>query len=112
MDHAIGGGGDAAQRVEVIQGAALHLDPGRGQGRGGGIGAGEPGDLMARAEEFGYDGRADPAGRPGDENVHEKNLQVVDGPGVYSGTSMSVTVITMALDVSCCHHQASTDVIR
>ena len=36
--------------------AALHLDSGRGQHGGGGVGAGEPGDLMARAEEFGYDG--------------------------------------------------------
>jgi hypothetical protein len=58
---------------------------------------------MARVEEFGYDGRADPAGRAGDENVHEKNLQVVDCPGVHSDVSMSGTVITIAPDVSYCH---------
>ena len=67
VDHAVRGGRRVPQDVEVIEGAALHLGPGRGEGRGRGIRAGQPGDLMARAEEFGNDGGADPAGRAGDE---------------------------------------------
>ena len=43
-------------------------------GSGGGIGAGEAEDLMARAEQFLDDGRADEAGRAGNENTHETSL--------------------------------------
>ena len=50
----------------------MHLRPGGGEGSGRGIRAGEPGDLMAGADELGNDGGADPAGRAGDENAHEK----------------------------------------
>ena len=42
------------------------------EGSGRGIRAGQPDDLMARADELGNDGGADPAGRAGDENAHEK----------------------------------------
>ena len=42
-----------------------------------GIRAGEPDDLMARADEFGNDGGADPAGRAGDKNTH------LSSPSVY-----------------------------
>src|SRR5262249_2904539 len=54
-----------------------------GDGCGRGIRPGEPEDLMARADEFGDDGRADPAGCAGDENPHENLL-------------MSVAVISLA----------------
>ena len=78
VDHAVRRGGRSAQGVEVIQGAASNLRPGTGESGSGGIGAGQPGDLMTRADKLGHDGGADPAGRAGDEYTHEKNLQVVD----------------------------------
>jgi hypothetical protein len=72
MNHAVGCGRAAAQAVEIVEGAALHLCAGGGEGGGGGVGASEPDDLMARADELGNDGGADPAGRAGHENTHEK----------------------------------------
>ena len=72
VDHAIRRGRRAPQAVEIIERAAVHLCPGRGEGGGRGIRAGQPDDLMARADELGNDGGADPAGRAGDENTHEK----------------------------------------
>ena len=72
VDHAIRRGRRAAQAVEVVEGAAMHLRPGGGEGSGRGIRASQPDDLMARADELGNDGGADPAGRAGDENTHEK----------------------------------------
>jgi len=72
VDHAIARGGRVSQGVEIINGAAKHLGPGGGEGRGRGIRAGEPCDPMARGDELGNDGGADPAGRAGDEHAHEK----------------------------------------
>ena len=72
VDHAVGRGGRVAQDVEVVERAALHLGAGRGERGGRGVRAGEPDDLMARADELGDDGGADPAGRAGDEYAHEK----------------------------------------
>ena len=60
------------QGVEIVKGAAKHLRPGGGEDGGRGIRAGEPDYLMARVDELGNDGGADPAGRAGDEHVHEK----------------------------------------
>ena len=74
-----------AQDVEIVEGAALHLGSGGGEGGGRGVRAGEPDDLMAGADQLGNDGGADPAGRAGDEDTHE-NLQV---------SLMSVAVITL-----------------
>ena len=50
VDHAIGGLGRRSQAVEIIEAAAPHLCPGRGERIGRGIRASEPDDLMARAE--------------------------------------------------------------
>ena len=72
VDHAVGGCGPASQAVEIVERAAVHLCPGRGECIGGGVGASEPDDLMARGEELGDDGGADPARRAGDEYTHEK----------------------------------------
>src|ERR1700686_1517258 len=49
---------------------------------------------MARADELGDDGGADPTGRAGDENTHEKDLHLVDRPQ-RRGRLMSVAVITL-----------------
>ncbi len=43
---------------------------GRRERGGGGVGAGEPDDLVAGGEQLGDDGRADPAGGAGDEDTH------------------------------------------
>jgi len=72
MDHAVRRGGRVSQAVEIIESAAPDLCSRGGEGIGRGIRASEPDDLMARAEELGNDGGADPAGRSGDEYTHEK----------------------------------------
>ena len=65
-----------------------------------GIGTREADDVMAGTDQFGYDGGADPAGCSGDENSH-------------GGTSdvflMSVAVITLAGNVSLCHHATTIE---
>ncbi len=96
VDHAIRRGSCTPQAVEVIKSAAMHLRPGRGKGSGRNIRASEPGDLMARADELGNDGGADPAGRAGDENMHE-NL-----PGWP--TVLGTGLVLRRVDVSRCHH--------
>ena len=45
-------------------------NPGLGEGGGRGVRAGEAGDLVARTDELGNKGGADPAGRASDKNTH------------------------------------------
>ena len=85
--------------LEIIERAAVHLCSGRGEGGGRGIRASEPDDLMARADELGNDGRADPARRAGDEYAHEKTSS-------WSAV-LSADLLLGRRDVSCCH-QPST----
>src|ERR1017187_1703155 len=47
VDHTIRRGRRIPQAAGVIKCAAVHLGPGRGEGSGRGVRAGEPGDLMA-----------------------------------------------------------------
>jgi hypothetical protein len=49
---------------------------------------------MARADELGYDGGADPAGRAGDENAHEKTSRWSS----VLGTDVRGTYIRESLD--------------
>ena len=70
VDDAVGRRGGVAQDVEVVEGAADDLRAGRAQRVRGGVGAGEPDDRVARAEELGNQGGADPAAGPGDEYAH------------------------------------------
>ena len=44
-----------AQRVEVLEAAAVHLGPGGGESSGGGVRAGQPHHLVAGTEELGDD---------------------------------------------------------
>src|ERR1035441_6588098 len=52
VDHAIGFDSGTAQAVEVVEGAAMHRCPGRGERSGRGIRASQPDDLMARTDEL------------------------------------------------------------
>jgi hypothetical protein len=61
VDHAVGTSRGSFQLVEVIEIAAENLGTHRGDGLGGGIGAGKAHDLMAVAEELGDDGGGDVA---------------------------------------------------
>jgi hypothetical protein len=70
VDHAIRRPGRTAQAVEIVKIAAMYSDPGLGEGSGRGVRAGEAGDLMARTDELGNKGGADPAGRASDKNAH------------------------------------------
>jgi hypothetical protein len=51
---------------------------------------------MARADELGNDGGADPAGRAGDENAHEKTSRW--SPVLGTGRALG------QIDVSYCHY--------
>jgi len=68
-----------------------------GSGRGGR--AGEPGDLMARADELGDNGGADPAGRAGDKNAHTKppDMWTILATGQAREPAMSVADISIVL---------------
>ena len=105
VDHGVRRGGGLPQDVEVIDGAALHLRPGPGERSGRGVRAGEPGDLMTRADQLGNDGGADPAGRAGNEYAHEKppGCRPSQTQEAHPDEPMSVTVISVACDVSRCH---------
>ncbi len=52
VDHAVGVGSRAAQRVEIVERAAAYLGAGFGEGVSRGVRAGEPDDLVAGADEF------------------------------------------------------------
>ena len=64
-------GRPATERDEII--AAQHLGAQGGDCLGGVVRAGEPEDLVAGPDELGDDGRADPAGRAGDEDAHGRS---------------------------------------
>ena len=71
VDDPVGRGGGGAQALEVVEAAAVDLGAGRGERVGRGVGAGEPDDLVARVDQLGDDGGADPAAGAGDEHAHE-----------------------------------------
>ena len=60
----------AAQAVQVLEVAAVHLGPGCGERPGAPVRAGEAEHGVPRLEEVLNDGRADEAGSAGDENAH------------------------------------------
>ena len=70
VDDGLGVDGAVAETVEVVEVSAPHPGARLGELEGGGVRAGEAGDLVAGAEQLVDDGRADPAGRSGDEHVH------------------------------------------
>ena len=61
VDHAVGLGGGGLQTVEVVEIAAADLGAERGDGLGGGVGAGQADDLVAVVEKLGDDGGGDVA---------------------------------------------------
>ena len=71
VDDAVDVEGAGAQRVGVVQVAAQDIGAHVGDCFGGGVRAGQPENLVAGTDEFGDDGRADPAGCACDEDMHE-----------------------------------------
>jgi hypothetical protein len=69
VNHAIRRDSSLAQAVEVLERAAMDLRAGRLDRGGRGVGAGQPDDLMAGADQLGDDGGTDEAGRTGDKNT-------------------------------------------
>jgi hypothetical protein len=84
VDHAVRPGRPGAKAVEVVEGAAVHRCARGRERRGRGVGASEAEDLVPRADELGHDGGADPAGRAGHENMHEKTPRglAIPAPGL------------------------------
>src|SRR5260221_11560844 len=75
MKHTVGAGGGAAQAVQVLERSAMRLGAEGGEGLGAGIGSGETEHLMARCDQVFNDGRADEAGRAGNEHTHRKSFR-------------------------------------
>ena len=71
VDDAVGRGRSRTQTVEIVEGAAVRLGAGGLQRGGGLVGAGQAGDLMPSAEQFGHQCRPDVSRRAGDENSHD-----------------------------------------
>ncbi len=98
VDDPVGRRRGGAQLVEIVEGPAQRLGAARGEGGGRGVGAGEPDDLVTRADELGDDGGADPTGGAGDQYAHE-DLQVAwpaSSHDVRAGRRMTFGVVTLA----------------
>ena len=93
VDHAVGRGSCIPQAVEVIERAEMHLCPGGSEGSGRGIRAGEPDDLMVRADELGNDGGTVQPDAP----VTNTRMRRTSSWSTVLGTRGQI-------DVSCCHH--------
>jgi hypothetical protein len=70
MDDGFGGVSASTDAREIVEIAAADASPLGLEGGGGGVGPGEPGDLMSGGEKFIDGGGADPSGGSGDENAH------------------------------------------
>ncbi len=77
MDDAVGVRGRLGEPVEIVEVTAVHRGAARGNGRRGGVGPREADDVVSGGEQFGDDGRADMAGRAGDEDPHGELLAAV-----------------------------------
>ena len=102
VDDGVGGLGASPDAGEIVEVAAADLDPLGRQGRGGGVGPGQPGDLVSGGEQFIDGGGADPAGGSGDENAHG----TVPFSSVVDGAADAVMSVT---DVSYRHHDTPYD---
>jgi hypothetical protein len=71
VDDSLGGLGASTDAREVVEVTAADASPLRLEGSGGGVGPGEPGDLMPGGEKFTDGVGTDPSGGPGDENAHD-----------------------------------------
>ena len=65
MNHALRVSRSTAQTSQVLQVAPMHFGTGGGKGFGCRIRAGQAEHLVARDDQFFYDGRADESGRSG-----------------------------------------------
>jgi hypothetical protein len=72
MDDAVGRGRRVPQDIEIVEVTAHDLGAESGDGRGRGVGTGQPDHLLSGVEQFAGDGRADPSAGAGDEDCHEK----------------------------------------
>jgi hypothetical protein len=70
VDHAIRGGGAAAEAVEILEGAPMNARSGGLESRRCLIGACETDDLVSSIDELTHDGAPDEARRAGDECTH------------------------------------------
>ena len=70
VDHPVRCRRAAAQAVQVLEVASVHVGPGGGERLGALVRAGEAEHGVPRLEEVLNDGGADEAGGAGDENAH------------------------------------------
>ena len=70
VDHAVRGGGSAAQAIQVFEIAAKRLGASRGKRLCARLRAGEAEHPMARVDELPNDGGADKTRSAGDEYTH------------------------------------------
>ena len=98
VDDAVGRGGGLAQRAEVVERPRARLGSLSLKGLGRGVGAGEPGDLVAGGDQFGDQAAADEARPSGDEDA-QGNLQDV---GCRRGIRGGLNVCPSTLLVQTC----------
>jgi hypothetical protein len=74
MEDGVGLGGARPDAGQVVQVTTADLDAFFLEGRRGGVGSGEPDDLVTAGEQLVDCGRTDPPGCSGDENPHVSDL--------------------------------------
>jgi hypothetical protein len=70
VNHAVGVPRRLSQPIEIVEGAAPRLRPGRCDGFGRRLGAREADHLVARGQQIADDGETNVTGRAGDEDTH------------------------------------------
>jgi hypothetical protein len=70
MDHAVSGGGSAAQTVEIFERTAMNIDSRFRERRGSRIRAGEAKYFVACGDQFFHNGGPDESCRSGYKDTH------------------------------------------
>ncbi len=97
VDDAIRRPRSSPQTLDILEISAQHAGTRRAERPRRRVRSGQPDYFVSGGKQFGDHRGSDPSGCTSDEYAHENNLSV-------PGFAMSVAVITLHRDVSCCHH--------
>jgi hypothetical protein len=91
VNDAVGIGRRRPQAVDIGKITSPDLGASLRDGGRGGVGASQADDLVPGGEQVGDDGRADPAGRSGDEDAH------VEAPNLMSLDDITLRVMSSSV---------------